>query len=82
MPLVERLDEYKEDQALATKQPNVIKVPPEMQPIPCKPLFFDLALNLVEFPSLDDKMDAVGKKANPAGITGFVKGLWGWGGNK
>uniref|UniRef100_A0A1B6CIN9 Signal recognition particle subunit SRP68 n=1 Tax=Clastoptera arizonana TaxID=38151 RepID=A0A1B6CIN9_9HEMI len=82
VPLFERLDEYKEDQALTTKQPNVIKLPPEMEPIPCKPLFFDLALNLVEFPSLEDKLEVSGKKTNPAGLTGFVKGLWGWGGNK
>lgn len=82
VPLVDRLNEYREDPTLATKQPNVIKLPPEMQPIPCKPLFFDLALNLVEFPSLEDKIDVAGKKGNPAGITGFVKGLWGWGGKK
>jgi len=50
-----------------------------MEPIPCKPLFFDLALHWVEFPSLDDKIEAQGKKGQ-TGITGFVKGLWGWGG--
>uniref|UniRef100_A0A1B6L3X3 Signal recognition particle subunit SRP68 n=1 Tax=Graphocephala atropunctata TaxID=36148 RepID=A0A1B6L3X3_9HEMI len=79
IPLADRLEEYREDPALATKQPNVIKLPPDMQPVPCKPLFFDLALNLVKYPSLEDKLDTVGKKANPAGLTGFVKGLWGWG---
>lgn len=78
MPLIERLEEYREDPALATKQPSVVKLPPDMSPVPCKPLFFDLALNLVKYPSLEDKLDAA-KKANPAGISGFVKGLWGWG---
>ncbi|CAB3371450.1 Hypothetical predicted protein [Cloeon dipterum] len=79
-PLAERLDEYCEDQALTTKQPNVFKLPPEFEPIPCKPLFFDLAFNHVEFPSLEDKLEQ--KQQQGAGISGFVKGLWGWGGKK
>ena len=52
-----------------------------MAPVPCKPLFFDLALNHVTFPSLAENMENK-KSAAGAGITGFVKGLWGWGGNK
>uniref|UniRef100_A0A1B0CSX8 Signal recognition particle subunit SRP68 n=1 Tax=Lutzomyia longipalpis TaxID=7200 RepID=A0A1B0CSX8_LUTLO len=78
-PLYERLSEYKEDASLHTKNPNVFRLTPEMQPIPCKPLFFDLALNFVQFPSLEDKIDSPGKK-QPAGISGFVKGFLGWGG--
>lgn len=85
-PLFERLSQYKEDQTLnTTKSPNVYKLTPEMEPIPCKPLFFDLALNYVEFPaSLNDKVQSPGKKsgANPAGISGFVKGFLGWGGKQ
>nr|CAD7264171.1 unnamed protein product [Timema shepardi] len=81
-PLSEHLGEYREDPSLLSKTPNVYKLPPDMQPIPCKPLFFDLAFNFAgEFPDLQDKLDtAAGKKAGPAGLTGFVKGLWGWGG--
>ncbi|XP_066594747.1 signal recognition particle subunit SRP68 isoform X2 [Prorops nasuta] len=78
-PLYERLHEYREDPALLTKQPNVYKLPPSMQSIPCKPLFFDLAFNMVEFPDLSDKLGYPAKKAGQAGLTGFVKGLWGWG---
>lgn len=78
-PLFERLEQYREDAQLNTKNPNVFKLTPDMQPIPCKPLFFDLALNFVEFPALDDQMDAPGKKAGAAGLTGFVKGFLGWG---
>lgn len=78
-PLYERLDEYREDPALLTKQPNVYKLPPSMQPIPCKPLFFDLAFNMVEFPDLSEKLGDQAKKGGQAGLTGFVKGLWGWG---
>ncbi|KAI5698422.1 hypothetical protein M8J75_006600 [Diaphorina citri] len=88
VPLAERLGEYYEDPSLASKSPNVIKLPPDMQPIPAKPLFFDLAQNQLEFPSLEDKLDvkikpaAGGGSGQPAGISGFVKGLWGWGGAK
>ncbi|XP_067006030.1 signal recognition particle subunit SRP68 [Anabrus simplex] len=81
-PLSERLSEYREDPSLTSRSPNVYRLPPEMKPIPCKPLFFDLAFNFVEFPSLEDKLEASaagGKKA--AGLTGFVKGLMGWGGS-
>ncbi|XP_018371481.1 PREDICTED: signal recognition particle subunit SRP68 [Trachymyrmex cornetzi] len=77
-PLYERLHEYREDQALLTKQPNVYKLPPPMRSIPCKPLFFDLAFNMVEFPDLSHKMGDQAKRGQ-AGLTGFVKGLWGWG---
>lgn len=78
-PLYERLHEYREDPALLTKQPNVYKLPPAMQPIPCKPLYFDLAFNMIEFPDLSEKLGDQAKKAGQAGFSGFVKGLWGWG---
>lgn len=83
-PLFERLDQYKEDPTLNSRNPNVYKMTPEMEAIPCKPLFFDLALNFIEFPSLDDKVESPGKKGGPpgAGISGFVKGFLGWGGEK
>jgi len=77
-PLYERLHEYREDPTLLTKQPNVYKLPPSMRSIPCKPLFFDLAFNMVEFPDLSHKMGDQAKRGQ-AGLTGFVKGLWGWG---
>ncbi|XP_069685140.1 signal recognition particle subunit SRP68 [Periplaneta americana] len=81
-PLFERLGEYREDPSLVSRTPNVYKLPPDMRPIPCKPLFFDLAFNFVEFPSLEDKTEAAaGGKKGGAGLTGFVKGLWGWGGS-
>ena len=82
-PLFERLDQYKEDTTLNSRNPNVYKITPEMEAIPCKPLFFDLALNFVEFPSLDDKVEtAANKKAGTSGLTGFVKGFLGFGGEK
>nr|KAG5707690.1 hypothetical protein BaRGS_003265 [Batillaria attramentaria] len=78
-PLEDRLDEYVEDKSLLGKKPYVANFPPDFEPIPCRPLFFDLALNHVEFPSLDDKLEQAQKKAAGGGLTGFVKG-WLWGG--
>lgn len=78
-PLVDRLDEYREDTQVLTKNPNIYKLPPPMEAIPCKPLFFDLACNFVEFPNLEDKIGTGDSKKQGAGITGIVKGLLGWG---
>ncbi|CAH2037740.1 unnamed protein product, partial [Iphiclides podalirius] len=81
-PLAERLDEYREDTLALTKNPNVYKLPPAMEAVPCKPLFFDLACNFIEFPNLEDKTGAAGGKKQAAGITGLVKGFLGWGSEK
>ncbi len=76
--LVDRLDEYYEDPSLITTEPRIAEIPPPMVPIPCKPLFFDLALNMATFPPLDEKVARRKGASNQAGIKGFVKGLWGW----
>ena len=83
-PLSERLDEFV-DAPAATER--ICQMPPPMQPVPCKPLFFDLALNHMSFPDLSSELghptaatNAAQKTAQPGGLTGFVKGLWGWGG--
>lgn len=80
-PLYDRLSHYMEDQQLNTKNPNVYKLTPDIEPIPCKPLFFDLALNFIEFPSIEDRIEPTANKANKQGISGFVKGFLNWGGN-
>jgi len=72
------LYEYVEDPMLASKRLNLTKFPPDFEPIPSKPLFFDLALNLVQFPSLEDKVE---QKPQAGGITNYFKG-WLWGGKK
>ncbi|MGH0186050.1 UNVERIFIED_CONTAM: hypothetical protein FKN15_024767 [Acipenser sinensis] len=74
-PLCDRLDAFHLDPSLVGKQPNLVTFPPEFQPIPCKPLFFDLALNHVAFPPLDDKVEQKGK----GGLTGYIKGIFGFG---
>ena len=77
-PLEDRLYEYMEDQTLASKRPNLTKFPPDFEPVPAKPLFFDLALNLIQFPSLEDRVE---QKPQGGGITGYFKGWW-FGGKK
>jgi signal recognition particle subunit SRP68 len=70
------MDIYFEDSTLASKNPNVIKLPLNFEPIPCKPLFFDLALNHLELPSYEDKIDS--KTQQQAGVKGFIKGFFGF----
>ena len=77
-PLAERLDTYSEESMIVGKKAKLVHFPPDFQPIPCRPLFFDLALNHVEMPSLDHKLEQ--KKAG-GGLTGMVKG-WFWGSKK
>uniref|UniRef100_A0AAQ5XJ77 Signal recognition particle subunit SRP68 n=1 Tax=Amphiprion ocellaris TaxID=80972 RepID=A0AAQ5XJ77_AMPOC len=74
-PLSDRLETFRLDPTLVGKQPNLVQFPPDFQPIPCKPLFFDLALNHVAFPALDDKVEQKGK----GGLTGYIKGIFGFG---
>ncbi|XP_051751828.1 signal recognition particle subunit SRP68 isoform X2 [Ctenopharyngodon idella] len=74
-PLSDRLENFRLDPTLLSKQPNLVQFPPDFQPIPCKPLFFDLALNHVAFPPLDDKVEQKGK----GGITGYFRGFFGFG---
>ncbi|CAG9773695.1 unnamed protein product [Ceutorhynchus assimilis] len=81
-PLIERLDEFREEPQLLSKNPNLVSLPPSMEPVPAKPLFFDLANNLIEFPDLTEKLEGQTKTKQAAGISGFVKGLWGWGSKK
>jgi len=85
--ICDRLDvyhEYKDSEVTASKTPTFSKsFPPAFQPIPCKPIYFDLALNHVEFPSLDDKLP--GRQQDQKGgngISGFISNIWGWGSKK
>ncbi|XP_036852890.2 signal recognition particle subunit SRP68 isoform X2 [Manis javanica] len=73
-PLVERFETFCLDPSLVTKQASLVHFPPGFQPIPCKPLFFDLALNHVAFPPLEDKLEQKAK----SGLTGYIKGIFGF----
>lgn len=88
------MDTYYEDSSLTNKNRlNIVQLPPPFKPIPCKPVLFDLALNHLTFPSLDDKVqnrrqattaatDRGQQQQQQAGLTGFVKGFFSWGGRK
>jgi len=78
------------------QQPAVrlVNMPPLFQPMPNKPIFFDLAQNHIKMPSLESKLadtaaSPAGSKQKPMaatasdqqdqqGITGMMKG-WFWG---
>lgn len=46
-PLIERLDEYPAGDGDLS---NLVDYPPKVQPIPVKPLFFDVAWNYIDYP--------------------------------
>ncbi|KAM8947064.1 signal recognition particle subunit SRP68 [Pelodytes ibericus] len=73
-PLSDRLEAFSLDPTLVTKHASLVHFPPDFQPIPCKPLFFDLALNHVALPSLEDKLEQKTK----SGLTGYIKGIFGF----
>lgn len=47
LPLVERLNTYPSDGVDLT---NLVTYPPKLEPIPVKPLFFDVAWNYIQYP--------------------------------
>jgi signal recognition particle subunit SRP68 len=51
LPLSERLGQY------AEPDENVVitRFPPGLEPIPCKPFFFDVALNHIPVPDVSDR---------------------------
>lgn len=83
LSLSERLDVYFNEQksassANAAKAKDKTKDKKEVQLEPSKPLFFDLALNYVDLPSYDDKIDAKKPQQQQAGVKGFIKGFFGF----
>ncbi|RNA32885.1 signal recognition particle subunit SRP68 [Brachionus plicatilis] len=73
--LTDRLDIYLEDSSLCT-QANVARLALNFEPVQCKPLFFDLALNHLELPNLEDKIEQ--KQQSQQGVKGFFKGFFGY----
>ncbi|KAI7694325.1 Signal recognition particle subunit SRP68 [Sarcoptes scabiei] len=79
--LINNLDTFFNDPDLISGKTNLINLPLEYRAIPAKPLFFDLALNHIKFPSLDEEINANKPQQSDqtAGLTGIVKGwLGGW----
>jgi len=85
--LFDRLELYYEDPKLSKGKPNLADFPPSFKPIPCKPLFFDLAREQLNFPNLEAKLASPSKGKN-AGTAGGASGGWlggwlgGWGGGE
>lgn len=75
IPLTDRLDIYLEDSSLCT-QPNVARLALNFEPVQCKPVFFDIALNHLGLPNLDDKVEQ--KQQAQQGVKGFFKGFFGF----
>ncbi|KAM9955726.1 hypothetical protein ACTFIW_001929 [Dictyostelium discoideum] len=68
--LISGLDSF--DTSFLTEK-KLVQLPPQLQPVQAKPIFFDLAFNSVTFPSLDQR-----KKGSSTGTPS--KGLFGfWG---
>ena len=80
-PIIERLDEYDDDLDLT----NLVTYPPKLQPIPVKPLFFDLAWNYIEYPGRtpeavnSDIVDGVAPKKAAEEKKETKKGWFGFG---
>ena len=47
-PLVERLQQFTTEPDMS----NLVPYPPQMQPVPVKPLFFDVAWNYINYPRI------------------------------
>ena len=79
-PLIQQLNTFNFDPEILNGNVALTSLSPEYRAVPCKPLFFDLALNHIHFPNLDEEINANKPKA---GLTGMVKGwLGGWGAKK
>lgn len=67
-PLLDRLQTWNS----SVQTTNVIEFPPAFEAVPCKPIFFDLAFNYVQFPDMSEYEQ---KK----GMLGRLGGMFGWG---
>mmetsp|Transcript_20440 Transcript_20440/g.20558 ORF Transcript_20440/g.20558 Transcript_20440/m.20558 type:complete len:648 (-) Transcript_20440:69-2012(-) len=59
---------------------SVYDIPPAFAPIPCKPVFFDIAFNYIEAPDIDGRAGLASKREEnaPAGLVGAAQSLFGW----
>lgn len=48
-PIVQRLDEYPTP-GVQVDLNNLVTYPPKLEPVPVKPLFFDVAWNYIDYP--------------------------------
>ncbi|KAI1499326.1 hypothetical protein F5X99DRAFT_411223 [Biscogniauxia marginata] len=74
-PLVQRLNEYPAEGVDLT---NLVDYPPKVEPVPVKPLFFDVAWNYIEYPGKTPTV-ATGPREEPAQAAPQKKGWFGFG---
>ena len=74
VPLINDLNEWKTLEVNKLKPSeldvNVVENPPSLQPMPCKPTFFDLALYRIEMPNLQkriEELETTQQKSNKGG---------------
>ncbi|KFD67021.1 hypothetical protein M514_07204 [Trichuris suis] len=82
-PIVENLHYFRKLSLADLKERvQLVRIPPNLQPVACKPLFFDLAFNYIHFPFISDEAigKADGNKDNQkvGGLGNLVRG-WIWG---
>lgn len=76
IPLVDRLETYPEGE-IDTK--NLVKIPPTVEPIPVKPIFFDIAWNYINYPgqekaapeNREDQQETKGEEGKKKGFFGL-----------
>ena len=66
-PLIHRLhlNRYEEDVDLS----NLVNFPPKLQPVPVKPLFFDIAWNYIDYPGKTAQGEKSLANGRAAGVT-------------
>jgi len=76
--LYENMDSYDLGARSVSKKPNLVQFPPAFVPTPCKPLFFDLASNYIDFPDVEKRAAPPKAERNQSGSWGLPTfGLWG-----
>lgn len=73
------------------KTVHVADLPPVFEPIPAKPVFFDIAFNYIDYPNIDERAgvkavkkathaaeDASTEDAGVGGIVGVAQNIFGW----
>lgn len=80
--LKEKLASFKSGSQIAAREATLVSFPPDFEPTACKPLFFDLASNYIDFPDVSERAKPPQTGAVDAlkGVlsSGWSKlGLWG-----
>ncbi|TMW69576.1 hypothetical protein Poli38472_001732 [Pythium oligandrum] len=77
--LLERQDEFNGGTSKGLHE--IVQLPPAFQPIPCKPILFDIAFNELEFPDISERAKTEEEKAAEAAKQNAAaggSGFFGW----